>query len=396
MTESTFGNQCLDQTLCQQVEYSLKTRITPAQSLDGESCPVGNSCLDLYYDNPYVEKIVTEAGYSFQSLVGEVGGTIGMTFGLSGLALSHILIKTLRRFRWSNFIKRVFILLFVSLYVYWTTLVLVKYFEEPSGTRASFQISNMTQEFPALTFCLETGDLYSNDNNDKLIYAQQKPFHHMLEEDLRANMSINMSEYTDLLTYNIKDYIHEPYIITQGQKIYLTNDDIWIPVFDRFYGLCYTLDIRKDEKLEMGTGPVTFGCKPPSDTSMQASGIVLMHDVGKLQSAERSLAKTIQFDIIGNYFVAKDYNIRKEKFSSVSLKSVPCGKEDFYSCKESHIHEMILNDYKCQIPTLMSEVTFFENISYPICDSEITLVALEIMMEDELECSRFMPCEWSR
>ena len=339
MTESTYGNQCLDQTLCQQIEYSLKTRITPVQFLDGESCPVGNSCLDLSYDNPYVEKIVTEAGYSIQSLVGEVGGTIGMTFGLSGLALSHILIKTLVRFRWPKLIKRVFILLFVSLYVYLTMSVLVKYFNEPSGTRTSFQTSNMTNEFPAMTFCLETGyDSYVYDN--KLIYAQQKPFYHMLEGDLRTNTSINMSQYTDdLLSYNIKDYIHEPYITSQGQKIFLTNDDIWMPVFDRFYGLCYTLDIRKDEKLEIGRGPVTFGCKPPNDISMRASGIVLMHDVGKLHYAERYLARTIQFDIIGIHFLAQEYIIRKEKFSSVSLKSVPCGKEDFYLCKETYIHE---------------------------------------------------------
>ena len=105
MTESTYDSQCLDQILCQQNEYSLKTRVTSVQHLDGESCPVGNSCLDLSFDNPYVEKIMTEAGYSFQSLVGEVGGTIGMTFGLSGLALSHILIKTFIRFRWTNYIK---------------------------------------------------------------------------------------------------------------------------------------------------------------------------------------------------------------------------------------------------------------------------------------------------
>ena len=394
MTESAYDNQCLDQTLCQQIEYSLKTRITQVQSLDGESCPVGNSCLDLSYDNPYVEKTVTEAGYSIQSLVGEVGGTIGMTFGLSGLALSQILIETFVRFRWSKYIERVFILLFLSLYVYWTTSVLVKYFNEPSGTRTSFQTSNMTQEFPAMTFCLETE--YDSYVNDKLIYAQQKPFYHMLEGDLRANMSINMSEYTDLLSYNIKDYIHEPYIINQGQKIYLTNDVIWMPVFDRFYGLCYTLDIRKDEKLEIGKGPVTFGCKPPSDISIRASGIVLTHDVGKLHSAERSLAKTIHFEIIGVYFFTEEYIIRKEKFSSVSLKSVPCGKEDYYLCKETYIHERIQNDYKCQIPTLMTGVTFLENISYPICDSDITLIALEIMMEDELKCPKFMPCEWSR
>ena len=361
MIDSTFGNQCLDQTLCQQVEYSLKTRITPVQSLDGEGCPVGNSCLDLSYDNPYVEKIVTEAGYSIQSLVGEVGGTIGMTFGLSGLALSHILIKTLVRFRWSNYIKRVFILLFVSLYAYWTTLVLVKYFKEPSGTRASFQTSNMTQEFPALTFCLETGyDIY-NDNYDKLIYAQQKPFHHMLEEELRTNSSKNMSQYTnDLLSYNIKDYIHEPYITSQGQKIFLTNDDIWMPVFDRFYGLCYTLDIRKDEKLEIGRGSVTFGFKPPNDISMEASGIVLMHDVGKLQSTERSLAGNIQFDIIGIYFLAEEYIIKKEKFSSVSLKSAPCGKEDFYLCKETYIHErQIYNRLRCLLRVKGLVISFY-------------------------------------
>ena len=227
----------------------------------------------------------------------------------------------------------------MSLYVYWTTSVLVKYFKEPSGTRTSFQTSNMTQEFPSLTFCLETGyDSYEND--DKLIYTKQKPFYHMLEEELRANTSTNMSQYTvDLLSYNIKDYIHEPYIISQGQKIFLTNDDIWMPVFDSFYGLCYTLDIRKDKKLEIGRGPVTFGFKPPNDISMQASGIVLMHDLGKLQSTERSLAGTIQFDIIGIYFLAAEYIIKKEKFSSISLKSVPCGKEDFYLCKETYIHE---------------------------------------------------------
>ena len=130
---------------------------------------------------------------------------------------------------------------------------------------------------------------------------------------------------------------------------------------------------------------------------MRASGIVLMHDVGKLQSTERSLARTIQFDIIGIYFIAEEYVIRKEKFSSVPLKSVPCGKEDFYLCKETYIHERMHNDYKCQIPTLMSGVTtFHENISYPICDSNITLIALEFMMEDELECPKSMPCEWSR
>ena len=44
----------------------------------------------------------------------------------------------------------------------------------------------------------------------------------------------------------------------------------------------------------------------------------------------------------------------------------------------------------------MSGGTFLENNSYPICDSDVTLIALEIMMEDELECPKFMPCEWSR
>ena len=32
-------------------------------------------------------------------------------------------------------------------------------------------------------------------------------------------------------------------------------------IYSTVYGLCYTLDIRKDDELEIRRGPVTFGCK---------------------------------------------------------------------------------------------------------------------------------------
>ena len=47
-----------------------------------------------------------------------------------------------------------------------------------------------------------------------------------------------------------------------GQKIQLEGNEIWSKVFHDHYGLCYTLDIRKQPSLDLGKGPITFGTKP--------------------------------------------------------------------------------------------------------------------------------------
>ena len=49
------------------------------------------SCLSVAFTNPIIENIKTEASYDFQSLIGEIGGTLGLFLGLSGLGILQML-----------------------------------------------------------------------------------------------------------------------------------------------------------------------------------------------------------------------------------------------------------------------------------------------------------------
>ena len=88
---------CSKHTPCVKTEYPLKK---VASSIDIQKCSlIGNSnldtCLILSFGHQIVESIVTTASYDSQSLIGEIGGTLGLFLGLSGLSLMEIMILEL-------------------------------------------------------------------------------------------------------------------------------------------------------------------------------------------------------------------------------------------------------------------------------------------------------------
>ena len=80
------------------------------------------------------------------------------------------------------------------------------------------------------------------------------------------NPFLNMSTFTEewdswYSPYNMFSNFYL-YNNDNGQKIQLDGDKIWSKVFHEYYGLCYTLDIRKQPNLDLGKGSITFGTKP--------------------------------------------------------------------------------------------------------------------------------------
>ena len=59
--------------------------------------PNSNSTVEIVYGDPNVEVNKHTISYEIQSLIGEVGGTLGLTLGLSGFSISAIMLSFLRK-----------------------------------------------------------------------------------------------------------------------------------------------------------------------------------------------------------------------------------------------------------------------------------------------------------
>ena len=243
-------DDCPRDPVCHQVEYSMVATIEWNDVTMNTYCNNFDSdaCISVSFTNPIAENIITESSYDFQSLIGEIGGTLGLFLGLSGLGLMEILNPTKK---WMIILMKTITIMLLIAFAIYATQSFIKYFSESLATTVNFIRGNMTEEFPFLTFCPE-------------IYGSES-FHAKIKEEITLNPLLNMSTFTNqwskLYTpHDMFDYLYL-YNNANGQKIQLDGNDIWSKVFHEHYGLCYTLDIRKQSLLDLASGPITFGSK---------------------------------------------------------------------------------------------------------------------------------------
>ena len=228
------------------VEWSDVTMNTYCNNFDSDACT------SVSFANPIAENIITESSYDFQSLIGEIGGTLGLFLGLSGLGLMEMMNPTKK---WMIILMKTITLMLLIAFAIYATQSFIKYFNESLATTVNFVRSNMTEEFPFLTFCPE---LYYFQYNSE-------SFHAKIKEEITLNPLLNMSTFTNQWSnlYTPHDMFGYLYLYNNanGEKIQLEGDKIWSKVFDKHLGLCHTLDIRKHPSLDLGKGPITFGTK---------------------------------------------------------------------------------------------------------------------------------------
>ena len=207
-----------------------------------------DACTSVSFANPIAENILTESSYDVQSLIGEIGGTLGLFLGLSGLGLMEMLNPTKK---WMVILMKIITILLLIAFAVYATQSMIKYFTESLATTVNFVRGNMTEEFPFLTFC---PDEYGSGS-----------FHDKIKAAITLNPFLNMTtltnEWSTLYTPDEMFFHIYLYNNANGQKIQLEVDNIWSKVFDKHYGLCYTLDIRKHPSLDLGKGAITFGTK---------------------------------------------------------------------------------------------------------------------------------------
>jgi hypothetical protein len=58
---------------------------------------IGDTVIKVQYLDPIVEYNIDSINYDLQSMIGEVGGTLGLTLGLSGLSLVQMVFYLIRK-----------------------------------------------------------------------------------------------------------------------------------------------------------------------------------------------------------------------------------------------------------------------------------------------------------
>ena len=127
------------------------------------------SCISVAFTNPIIENIKTEASYDFQSLIGEIGGTLGLFLGLSGLGILQMLKLTKK---WMVILMKIFTLMLLIAFIVYASQSLIKYVNESLATTVKFVRGNMTEEFPFLTFCPDLIAQEASESFHDLIKAE--------------------------------------------------------------------------------------------------------------------------------------------------------------------------------------------------------------------------------
>ena len=122
---------------------------------------------------------------------------------------------------------------------------------------ADTRIDEAKIDFPLLTFCpIRMMTVRPSDSH----------FYDLLEDKIESQPNATITQlildhnqdqqtFDMFLRYDIKELITDPYIVDQNDNLNrLTDDRIWSIVYHRVYGPCYTLDINKQNNLNIVKG----------------------------------------------------------------------------------------------------------------------------------------------
>ena len=252
--------QCQDIQLCEEIDYVSKGYAGWVDFCLGGSL---DYCHYVLFDNSITEVVKTQASYGWQSLVAEIGGTISLFLGFDCLKIITYfltLLQTRRKFLKMILEKSLTLILLIPFLIY-ASLAMMTYFDEPVITILAkvedTRTNDATIDFPLLTFCpLRINTIRISDSH----------FYDLLEDQIESQPNANITQlildhnqdqqtFDMFLRYDIKELITDPYIIDQNDNLNrLTNDRIWSLVYHRVYGPCYTLDVNKQNNLNIVKG----------------------------------------------------------------------------------------------------------------------------------------------
>ena len=375
-------NPCRNIPKCRNTEYQLAVE-NLASSISAKYK------MSLTFGSQLVETSETSSSYDSHNLVGEIGGTLGLTlggFGVYGLVMKYVTSK--------NWIGKTTLfgtwLIQWLCFVYFASQDVALFISEPLSMTRTMNIEDF--DYPMLTFC-PFSDYYS----DFLVDNELTSFYSKLEASLENGFNPNLTEEItmDVSNHNIDDLI-EIIHIKSGDDQYQLTGEVWSSVYHNDKGLCYTLDIKRAENFKKSSEPITlsFSFK---DASVQPFGTgmkdILMHTSEDLPSAA-DFSSTINFYPSIDW--PTEYNIRRTQFLMQPTDHTPCGHLHLQVCREIQNYNIIKDKYGCHSPLLFTGNHLPIKKSLKSCNSTITLEALKLRSQKLKQCPALVPCQFTK
>ena len=210
-------------------------------------------------------------------------------------------------------------------------------------------------------------------------------------------MTLDMINET--LFFNIHHLVANVHVYHEGKKHQkLSSDEIWSTVYNKEYGLCYTLDIRKEEILEISNEPLVlaiefYGRELYPINTFCATG------VKQLIHHEKDLPTSMKFNELyhsSSSYGTYEYNVRKMNFDIETTWHTPCEQLFSEKCRQVDLQRWLEKNYKCKIPMFMTGNHLTLNESLPNCLEEVVLEASRKLAEPNEKCPDTVPCSTSK
>ena len=128
-------------------------------------------------------------------------------------------------------------------------------------------------------------------------------------------MTLDMINET--LFFNVHHLVANVHVYHEGKNHQkLSSDEIWSTVYNKEYGLCYTLDIRKEETLKICNEPLVLAIEYYPEERYPISTFCA-YRVKQLIHHEKDLPTAMKFNELYHSmgsFGTYEYNIRKMNY----------------------------------------------------------------------------------
>ena len=213
-------------------------------------------------------------------------------------------------------------------------------------------------------------------------------------------MTLDMINET--LFFDIHHLVANVHVYHEGKKHQkLSSDDIWSTVYNKEYGLCYTLDIRKEETLDISNEPLVLALEyhPPE---LYPVSTFCATRVRQLIHHEKDLPTSMKFNELyhssSSYYkyITYEYNIRKMNFDIETTWHTPCGQLFPEECRQVELQRWLEKSHNCKIPMFMTGNHLTLNESLSNCPEEVVLEASRKLNDPNEKCPDTVPCSTSK
>ena len=334
----------------------------------------------------HIEVYQLSIQYTLASLIGEIGGTMGIFLGWSIIMIFETILHILKKRKLKvSFKKWVMIIPLLLLSVYWAKDSIMSFAYQAEKTEV--QIKTGPLSLPSVTVCPYVAFESWMDLNYPCS-QNESGFLTAVKKCLPTNPNM----VNEIANQFLEDGPKSLTLLSEEESLIMDEKDIF-KVFHSIHGVCYTFDTEKWQN-KIRKCSLNYILEACSNWKLevqfkQSSKIykIFIHNTNDFPEASFIHPNFNMFSRPNWYF---EVALRKKNTIKQSTISNPCPRHWPKTCLEIQKHEEIAKEYDCEIPIFYSGKHLTRK-GLPDCPYGILMEILNRKYASH--CSQTAPCE---